>query len=811
MGRVNLFDDLLRDLRYAGRSLLRNPGFVMLAVLIMALGIGANTAVFSVVNAVLLKPLSYRDPERIVTISSYSKKGEPLTAISKQVSIPDFQDWHDQSSSFEAMAYYQSREVPVMAGPAAEYAQVAAVSPEFFRVFGVEPITGRFFTADEMKPGNAGPAAVMISEAFWNSHFSADQHVLGQSVRVFGRTLPVVGVLPRDFYFPDKTNLWVPRIVRGTESRGGQNDVAVGRLKFGVSLEQAQTELIGIAGRLEQEYPESNKGRSVALNRMRDEMVGNVRLTLYLLWGAVSVVLLIACANTATLLLGKATARTREIAVRATLGASHRRIIRQLVTESLLLASLAGALGLLFAYWGTKVLLSLAPGDLPRVTETGIDTWVLAFTLGISLATSVLFGLVPALYASKIHLNDALKQAGTRSIIGGRMVRVRGMLVVIEIALAVSLLTGAGLLIKSFVALQHVNLGFRTENVLVMRASVPAPTPEAASKFFVDVLPRIAGRPGVSAVGATMAPPGKVESAGGYFIDHKPERPDEFTNAPFALKNIVAPGTFAALGIPLKNGRDFNDSDTRDKPFVAVVNEALVQKSFGSENPIGRTIYCPFDSFTGMTIIGVVGDVHQRGPASDPAPECYMPYQQHAFNGNTLSVVVRTAGNPTALSETLRHLAQERSPEVPMKFSTMEIASAENIAVPRFRSLLFAVFAGLAVCLAMAGVYGVMAYAVGQRSNEIGLRMALGANTGSIFRLVLGKGLVLASIGLILGLTVAIAGTRMLTTMLFQVQPIDAVVYFAVAVLVGIVTLLAGYIPARQASKIDPMTALRQE
>ena len=407
MRRANYVDDLLRDLQYARRNLRRSPGFATLAILIMALGIGANTAVFSVVNAVLLKPLSYRDPDRIVTLSDFSTTREASTALSKQVSVPDFQDWHDQSSSFEAMAFYASREAAVMQGSTAEYTRVASVSSEFFRVFAIEPIAGRSFTAEEMKPGGVG--ALIISYAYWQSHFGGDPRALGQTVRAYG-SRAIVGVLPPGFRFPDKTDLWIPKISDGTpEPRSGQNYLAIARLKTGISLEQAQTEMTLIAKRLEQQYPESNKGLSVALTRIRDE-IGDVRLTLFLLLGAVSVVLLIACANTATLLLGKATARTREVAVRAALGASRQRIVRQLVTESLLLAFVAGASGLLLAYWGSKALVALAPADLPRLVETGIDRWVLAFTLGISMITSLLFGLVPALHASKVDLNDALKQ-----------------------------------------------------------------------------------------------------------------------------------------------------------------------------------------------------------------------------------------------------------------------------------------------------------------------------------------------------------------------------------------------------------------
>jgi predicted permease len=424
----------------------------------------------------------------------------------------------------------------------------------------------------------------------------------------------------------------------------------------------------------------------------------------------------------------------------------------------------------------------------------------------------LLFGLVPAIYASKIELSETLKQGATR-VMGGASVRLRGALVVAEIALAVMLASGAGLLIKSFLALHNVALGFRPENVLVMRASVPAPPSVGiarARQFFKDMQSRVGRLPGVLAVGATMAPPGSIESSGTYFIDQMPAQ-SEFKSAPPAILSIVAPNTFAALGIPLRSGRDFNDGDALDRPFVAVVNEQLARKAFPNQDPLGRTIFCPFDSSKSMTIIGIVGDVRQRGPEREPMAECYMPYNQHAFNGATLSLVVRTAGNPNALAETVRRLARELAPDVPMRSTTMDALLSENVAAPRFRTLLLAVFAGLAVCLAMAGVYGVMAYAVGQRSSEVGLRMALGASTGSVLRLILGQGLVLAGIGLALGLGGAFAGSRLLTTMLFQVKPTDPLVYLAVAILLGLVALVASYIPARRASRIDPVTAIRQE
>lgn len=683
------------------------------------------------------------------------------------------------------------------------------MSPEFFRVFAVEPLAGRFPTAEEIEPGGGG--AVLISYEYWRSHFGGDARALGQTIRVYGlRT--IVAVLPPEFRFPEKTDLWF--VVSETDDpRAARNYLAVARLKPGVSLEQAQTEMSLIAKRIEREYPDTNQGWSVAVARMRDEMVRDVRLTLYLLLGAVCVVLLIACANTATLLLGKAVARSHEVAVRTALGAGRRRIVRQLITESLLLSFAAGAIGLLFAYFGSEALVSLAPADLPRLAEAGIDRQVLGFTFGVSMITSLLFGLVPALHASRVELSDALKQGGRRIVAGGGTVRFRAGLVVAEIALAVTLVSVSGLLIKSLVALQTVALGFQPENVLVMRATVPGSLATAtprARQFFGDMLSQIARLPGVVAAGATMAPPGSIDSSGGYFIDRLPANPD-WTHAPDVVLSIVAPGTFAALGIPMKSGRDFSESDAAGRPLVAVVNEALVRKSFPRQNPLGRKIFCSFDTLEGMTIVGVVGDVRQLGPEREPMPECYMTYGQHAFNGLTLSIIARTTGDPAKLSENLRRLARERATDVPMRFTTMEAMLSDHLAAPRFRTLLIGVFASLALCLAIAGVYGVVAYAVSQRSNEVGVRIALGATTGSVVGLVLRQGLVLAGIGLGLGLAASVAGTRLLGSMLFQVRPNDPWIYIAVSVMVGLVTLAAGYIPASRAAKIDPVAALRQE
>ena len=801
-------DTLRQDLRYALRMLGRSPGFTTLAVLVLALGIGANTAVFSVVNAVLLKPLAYPEPDRIVTLSTWWKKDGHRTPVS----APDFHDWHDQSTAFAAMAYYSGSETAVIAGPEAEYRYVARVTPEFFRVFGAAPVQGRLFIAEEQKPGSTG--AAVVSYSFWQSHFRGSTGAPAPAVRMYDKTLTVVGVLPPGFHFPDKTDIWFPAntIIPEPASRSAHGLQVVGRLRPNVTLEQAQAQMTAIGARLEQQYPPSNKGNSVAVGRMRDEMVKDVRLTLFLLLGAVALVLLIACANLASLLLARATARTREIAIRAAVGASRGRLVRQLITESLVLALVAGSAGLLLAVWGSQALVALAPGNVPRLAETGIDGRVLAFTLGASVIASLLFGLVPALRASRVDLNEALKQGLGRAGMGGRAGRMREALVVAEIALSVVLLAGAGLLLRSFVALHNVALGYRPEHVLVMAASVPAADLESsrrATRFYKSLLAEVAALPGVSAAGATRLPPGRVNFFGTYSIDHAPGRDDLMASAATAVFSVVTPGAFAALGIPLRAGRDFQAGDTYGAPSTAIINESLARKAFQGQDPLGHLLFCGFDP--PPKIVGVVGDVRQYGPAREPSPEVYLPYEQYPRLATTLSIVVRAAGDPTALSAAMRRQAHERAPDVPLKFTTLEMALAENVAAPRFRTLLLGIFACLAVSLAMAGVYGVMAYVVRLRSGEIGLRMALGASPGSILRLMLRQSLALVGIGLALGLAGAVAATRLLASVLFQVKPDDLLTYAAVALLLGGVTLAASYIPARRAANVNPVVALAQE
>jgi predicted permease len=803
-----LLETLLQDIRFGTRMLWKNRGFTLVAVLVMALGIGANTAVFSVVNAVLLRPLAFHDPDHLVTLASLWQR----SGSHGQVSSADFHDWHDQGDAFESMAYYNGWDVPVASGNTAEYALATHVTSEFFHVFQVQPIAGREFAPEESKPGGTG--AVIVSDSYAASHFGGSPNAIGHTLRLADKTLNVVGVMPAGFRFPDHTDVWYPAnsFVPETPSRSAHNYRVVARLKPGVTLEQAQTQMTAIGTRLSEKYPDSNTGKNVAVTRVRDEMVSDFRLTLWVMLAAVAVVLLIACANLANMLLAKAVARTREIAIRTAVGASPGRILRQLATESVILALLSGALGVLLALWGSRVLVALAPTDVPRLSETGIDSHVLLFALAASLIASLLFGLAPALQALRVDLNNTLKQSNTRTSGGGVADRMRGALVVAEIALSVVLLAAAGLLMKSFLALENVALGFQPQRVLAMEASVPASDLDSArraTRFYQQALAQISTIPGVLNVGATRSLPGHTGSDGGYFIDHLPQQMD--VNMPQAVLSVTAPGAFATLGIPLKQGRDFNDSDTYDSPFVAIVSESLVKQSFAGQDPTGRVIFCGLDSDKPMRIVGVVGNIRQYGPAHEPSPEIYMPYQQHPLPATDLSILVRTSYEPIALSAALREQVHKISPDVPVKFITMDDSVTENVAAPRFRTLLLGIFAVLAVCLSMAGVYGVMSYVVGQRANEIGLRMALGASPTDVLRLVMRQSITLTAIGIVLGLAGAAGVTQLLTSMLFGVKPSDPLTYATVITLLVGVALLASYIPARRAMRVDPMIALRYE
>jgi putative ABC transport system permease protein len=801
-----LLGELIADVRYAARTLRRSIGFTLLVVGIMGVGIGANTAVFSIVSGVLLKPLPYPDADRVVALrTAFVTRGDSQALVS----MGNFRDWRDQATTFEALSTYRPGENSVTTGTTAEYGRFASVDPQFFRVFGLEPVVGRVFLPDEVGPD--APPNALVSYAYWQSHFGGDPRVLERTLRVGNTPRTIIGVMPPGFQFPGRTDIWLPQTTRAT-NRTSHSFFSVGRLAAGVSLEQAQADLATVANNLARQFPESNKDRGVLVVRLQDELVGSVRLTLYLLWGMVGLVLVIACANTATLLLGKASARTREVAVRTALGASRRRIVRQLLTESALLAFFSGAFGLLLAYWGGRALVALAPAEVVRAIATGIDARVLLFTFVISMITSLLFGLVPAFHASRVDLIDALKQGGARAVMGGHSVRTRSVLVVAEISLAVMLLTGAGLLLKSLRALHNVELGYQPTNALVMKATGNR-TRDENNAYFRALFAKIAAHPGVIAVGATSTPPGDLSNAGtgSHFIDFLPEVRGADRGEPPTFMTIVAPGTFAALGIPLKRGRDFNEGDTNERPLVAIVNEALVRQSLTGQDPIGRKIFCPFDRRDAMTIIGVVGNVRQQNPAIEAAPECYMPYTQHNYNSATLNVIVRTVGDPAALAATIRRFSAEASPQVPVAFTTMEEAVFDSVQGPRFRALLFGLFAGVAVCLAMAGVYGVMAYAVDQRSKEIGLRMALGADRSSVLRMILRNAGALTAMGLFVGLTGAAAATRLLETVLFDVRPLDLEVYVSVIGLSVLITTLAGYLPAWRAAMVNPIEVLKRD
>ena len=701
----------------------------------------------------------------------------------------------------------------MIVGGAADYAAVTRATAEFFPTFGVRPELGRLPSPDEHRDG--GPLTVVVSHTFWTTRLGGDRGAIGGTLTFAQRVYTIVGVLPPEFRFPSNTDVWTAWwVFPETNSRSGHNYEVVGHIRPDVSLEQAQTEMDTIASRLERAYPQSNENKGAIVSRLLDRMVGDIRSTLALIFAVVVVVLLIACANVSNLLLARATSRTRELGIRAALGASRARVIRQLVTESVLLAALAGVASVLVAAWGIRGLVALAPAGVPRLADVHVDVRLLVFALSVSLLASLVFGLAPALHASRSDINEVIKQGG-RTMTGGASGRLRSALIVFETAAAVVLVIGAGLLIRSFAALSSVDLGFRTERLLVADTSVPVAGASAAPqavRFYHALMPELAALPGVESVAAVMGVPTRVRSNGGYAIDGGQTFEQMGMRSPQAIFTVATPGYFATLGVPVLKGRDFLDSDADTSPLVTVVNEALVRQSFSGQDPINRRIRSGYDGTGYMTIVGVVANIRSSDPSLPPKPQIFMPYQQHPLGSTSLSLVIRTAAaDPLTLAQAVAQKVRAVNGDVPVRTSTMDATIERSVATPRFRTVLLGLFAFVALVLAMAGVYGIVSFTVSQRTSELGLRMALGAQPREIITLTLAGGLRLTIVGVAIGWLAALGLARVIASMLFATSERDPVIFIAVPAVLVAVAALASMAPAMRAARVDPVIALRTE
>jgi putative ABC transport system permease protein len=807
---------LLQDLRYAFRLLIKSPTFSAIAILTLALGIGANTAIFSVVNAVLLRPLPFRDSSRVVLVAERN----PYATIS--TSYENYQDWRDQSHSFESLEATRGTTITLSGAGEPERLNARMATARLFPLLGVDAILGRTFREDEDRPG--GSPVVILSYGLWQRHFGGAQDVLGKSVNLDSSPYTIIGVMPAGFevlqpsdvYFPfhpwahtlpDDRN-WHPGIL------------AIGRLRPGVTREQARTEMVGITKRLEEQYPIYNTGTSADVVLLQEQMVQNVRPALVLLLGAVSFVLLISCANVANLLLARAAAREREVAIRTSMGATRGRVIRQLLTESVMLSLAGGILGLLIAWSSLGPLLKLSADTVPQAFTVGLDPYVLLFTLGVSIITGLLFGLAPALRTAKTDLRGTLNEGSRGSTVGPGQLRLRGSLISMEIALAMLLLVGAGLLLRSFSRLQEIAPGFQPDHLFV--ADLPLSQtayakPEQRYDFFDRVVDRVRSLPGVRSAGAASFLP--VSGGGGLIhfniAGRPPKSPHDYTAAGY---RNVTPNYFETLGVPLKQGRLFTAADKEHAPAVIVINSTMSRTYFANENPLGKKIQLgatpdpdPTDPY--MVIVGVVGDVLQ-GLGDEPKSEMYLPYRQAdgVLPVFQLSIVLRTAGDPLMQAAAVRSELSQIDPNQPLvKVRTMEDNMSATVAQPRFRTWLIAIFAGLAAMLAAVGIYGVMSYSVTQRTSEIGIRVTLGAQPTDVFRIVVGEGLRFALLGVAIGLISGLILTRLLQSFLYGISASDPLTFAAVTILLLGVAAAASYFPARRATRVDPMVALRYE
>jgi predicted permease len=813
-----ILETLLQDIRYGARVLAKHRGFTAVAVLTLALGIGANTAIFSVVNELLLRPLPFHDAERLVMLWEVTPEGRHQNTTSRA----NFRGWREQSTAFEGMAAFSDQRLSLTGDGDPEEVSVQFATPELFQVLGVEPILGRGMTPEDARPG--APDVAVLSYGIWQRRFGGDPQVVGKPITLNGTPYTVVGVLPTDFQWHIRkrsgtvrpAEIWTV-LTMPTEGPGvhGRFLSVVARLKPDASLEQAEAEMKTIAARLEQEALQYNKGYGAEVIPLREQFVGNVRPALLILLGAVGFVLLIACANVANLMLSRAAAREKEIALRTALGAHRLRIVRQLLTESLLLALLGSLLGLGLAWWGIRALVAISPRDLVNLQGVGINLTVLVWTLAVSLVTGIIFGLAPALEATHLNLNDALKEGGKGA--GGqssRSRRLRSALVIAEVALALVLLASAGLLVKSFARLQKIDTGFNTENVLTMVVRLPDgkyKEDQQVVAFFRQATERTGALPGVRAVGLVNFLPlyGGLGSATGFTIEGRPAPPPG--EEPSTNVRVSDSDYFSAMGIPLLRGRTFTDFEASEARHVVLISESLAQQHFAAEDPIGKRISVEmFDKPTPTEIIGIVGDVRYDSLTDKAEPTVYFPHPELTYSFMTL--VIRTTGDPAAMAPAVRRELRAIDPDQPVSdVRTMNQVMADTVGRARFNTLLFGLFAGLATLLAAVGIFGVMNYSVTLRTREIGIRMALGAQPGQVLMLILKQGLRLTLIGIGIGLAGALTLTRVMSGLLFGVDATDPATFAAIVLLLAVVSLIACYLPARRATRVDPLIGLRYE
>ncbi|MEY2563626.1 MAG: hypothetical protein QOH88_1819 [Verrucomicrobiota bacterium] len=800
---------LIQDIRYGLRMLLKHKGFTAVAVLALGLGVGANTAIFSLVNGVLLRPLPFPNAERIV----YFEGQNPTAGITESnISFPDFVDWSAQTDLFSsAVAFYTGNSNLAADGAEPERVPRAGVTTGFFSVLGVQPALGRAFVPDDDKPDTVSVA--IISDGLWKRRFGGDPGIVGKQVQISARPMTILGVMPKGFEFPEQTQIWTTSGVKiSDEARDNRSWQAIARLNPGVDVKQAQSRITAINGQHAKEFPDTNKGWDANLSVLHERLVRQVKPSLLALLGAVGLVLLIACANVANLLLARGAARQKEIAIRAAMGASRGRVIRQMLTESVLLSAIGGITGLLLSIWLTDLLLSIVPEGAPRMDQVGIDYRVLAFACGISALTGILFGLLPALQASKLDVSSSLKEGG-RSSEGNRRTSARSLLLIGEVALSLMLLVGAGLLIKSFLRLQEVRPGFNPHNVLIASVALPGAKYKEPQRpeFFRQLVQRLAASPGVQAVGGGVNLPLGASNYGigrAFIPEGRPLTVDEAVDSSFST---ITGDYFRALQIPLLAGRTFELRDGPDAPKVVVISESTAKRHFGSPaEAIGKRLSVWRDEKFLREIVGVVGDTKTGALDAQSGAQLYVPHAQDQ-QWNFMGLVIRTAGDPAAFATTLRREVQALDKDQPVyNVRTMNDVVMNSLGTRRVSMQLFAVFAAAALLLAALGIYGVMAYSVTQRTQEIGIRMALGAQKSDVLGLVIRQGMSLTFLGVAVGLAGAFALTRLIANLLFGVAATDPVTFIAIPLLLLLVALVACYLPARRAARLDPTVALAQ-